>query len=215
MKRNLRMKRNPAMKKLMLAVITSLCSQPLFALEYMGGGFGLGEACNTKYKPSFLAGDCHNPNFILRGFAGNRFNDYFSAELSAEGLISAWRFFGVDDAEAERVSAFTLGGHAFLNLPLTHASRLFLGPSVGASIVYTSWDTQTDYNSSNQQQTTSSTEDYDFSWNYGWAAGIEFVTEENNIVRLQWQNWRALESKIAYGGEVNTNYLTINFLSRF
>ena len=203
------------MKKLIPAMMVGLCSQPLLALEYTGGGFGLGEACNTKYDPSFSQDDCRNPGMILRGFAGNRFSDYFSAEISAEGLISPWKLFGLSDIEAEQVSAFTVGGHAFLNLPITQASRLFLGPSVGASIVYTSWDTGSEYNATTQTQETVTMDDYDFSWNYGCAAGIEFMTEENNVVRLQWQNWRALESEIAYGGEVHANYLTINFISRF
>ncbi|MES2674020.1 MAG: outer membrane beta-barrel protein [Pseudomonadota bacterium] len=203
------------MKKLILAVMAGALAQPLQANTYNGGGFGLGEACSTKYQPSFFNGDCQKTGVVLRGLGGYRFNDYFSAEISAEGLISPWKLFGLDDVETESVSAFTVGGHTFLNLPITRRSRLFLGPSVGASIVYTSWDSTNRYNNTSQQYETTSGEDYDFSWNYGWAAGVEFFTQADEVIRLQWQNWRALNSKIAFGGEVNANYLTINFISRF
>lgn len=203
------------MKKLILAVMAGAFAQPLLATTYNGGGFGLGEACSTKYQPSFFNGDCQKTGVVLRGLGGYRFNNYFSAEVSADGLISPWKLFGLNDVETESVSAFTLGGHAFLSLPITRESRLFFGPSVGASLVYTSRDETSQSNYTTQQSEAATEEDYDFSWNYGWAAGIEFVTQQDKVIRLQWQNWRALNSKIAFGGEVNANYLTINFISRF
>jgi hypothetical protein len=202
------------LKGLVLLIIVAHPS-PLSAEEYMGGGYGLGEACSTLYQPSFSGGERNDPELLLRGFIGNRFNNYFAVEGVLEGMTSPWKFFGLDYKEAMRISAFTLGGNVFFSLPLSHRSRLFAGPSVGGSLVYVSWDTEEEYNSETQQQETTTNSDAEFSWNYGWSAGIEFVKFDDSVVRLQWQNWRSLDSEVAFGGEVNTNYLSINFFSRF
>jgi hypothetical protein len=204
------------MKKLWLAIMISCCPHTLLANPYVAGGFGLGTACsNTQYDQDSPEIGCETAGIVLRGVGGNQFNDYFSAEFTLEGLISPWKLFGLTDVETERVSAFTLGGHAFLTLPLSQSLHLFLGPSVGASIVYTSWDVDRQYNYSTDREDVVVAEDYDFSWNYGWATGVEFTTEKDNIIRLQWQNWRHLESEIAYGGAIAANYLTLNFISRY
>ncbi|GGY87030.1 hypothetical protein GCM10011613_35280 [Cellvibrio zantedeschiae] len=211
------------MKKILAAVLFSLCSQIVLADGYAGIGIGLVEPCRTKYQPSFSGGDCISPNLDVHGFFGREINPYFAIEGSIDAAFSAGsafdfivdadnedNFFFDSDYTSNRWAMANFGVHAFGFLPLSSSVRLFGGPSLAVSIVNFDYDVK--YFGNGDSDAHSSTE---FGLNYGWAAGIDFGRTQSSFMRLQWQNWRSLDADIGTGSEFNSNALTFNWVGYF
>lgn len=195
---------------------------------YGGLGIGYSEACRTKYEPGFAGGDCIEPNMNVRGLVGKQISDYFAIESSldisfgpgklVEDIFDAWLSDATDGAvysdpdqtETNRWSVTTLAVHAFAELPLGESVRLFAGPSFGGSMVDIDYDVT--YFGSNDSSSHSTVQ---FGLNYGWAAGLDIFQRGDSLVRLQWQNWRSLDSKAANNSEFNSNTFTVNFVGYF
>ena len=199
--------------------------------SYAGGGIGYSEACRTKYTPGFAGGDCIEPNLDLRGIVGTQINDNFAIEGSLDLAFDSGDLVGTalseilsdasdqnfyytsndaSETDTNRWSITTLAVHALMQLPIAHSMRLFVGPSLGGSLVNFEYDVK--YFGNGDSQSRSATE---FGLNYGWTAGIDLLDREQGILRLQWQNWRSLDANVARNGQFNSNTLTVNFIGYF
>ncbi|RYZ95432.1 MAG: hypothetical protein EOO68_18555 [Moraxellaceae bacterium] len=177
--------------------------------QYIIGGAGAGETCAVNMQSD----NCSEPSLLLRGVLGNEINPYLRVEGSADALVNSIIPREYSHSKEDKVSVLTLGLSAFATLPLSNSLRLFVGPSVGASAARISvhtdvWDNNESGRNARQNNT-------DFGVNYGWSAGIDVGTFSNGVVRLQWQNWRSLDSNGAYAGEFDANYLSINFIAPY
>jgi hypothetical protein len=211
------------MKKIIALVCLSVLPVIVSAEGYSGGGIGLSEACVTKYQPSFAGGDCIAPNLDLRGFAGKQFGKFFAIEGSLDFAFDAGNvadvilgkndeesFFYDPNLETNRWAILTFAVHPLIFLPIADSFRLFVGPSLGGSIVNFDYDVK--YFGNNYSQSNSTTE---FGWNYGWTAGVDLFSAQNSALRLQWQNWRSLDADVPTNSEFNSNTFTINVVQYF
>lgn len=212
------------MNKIIALICLSLLSGVTAADGYGGGGIGLSEVCITKYQPSFAGGDCIDPNLNIRGFTGQKFNQFFAIEGSLDFSFDAGNiadmilgkddqdsFFYDPEVETNRWAILTLAVHPLVFLPIANSFRLFAGPSLGGSIVNFDYDVK--YFGNSYSQSNSTTE---FGWNYGWTGGVEFLDSvHNSALRLQWQNWRSLDADVPTNSEFNSNTLTLNVVSYF
>jgi hypothetical protein len=196
--------------------------------NYGGAGIGYSEACRTKYEPGFSGGDCIDPNINVRGLVGKQISDYFAVEASLdvsfdpghileEGLdavVSGASDGAIhtdsDQISTNRWSITTLAIHAFAQLPLGDSVRLFAGPSLGGSLVDFDYDVAY-FGDGNSYDRSS----YQAGLNYGGALGVDMFVDSDSFVRLQWQNWRSLDSSIAKDSEFNSNTFTVNLISYF
>ena len=193
----------------LLVVIFSIGANNASADQYIIGGIGAGEACaiDTQSK------NCGASSLLLRGVLGSEINPYFRVEGSADALVNSVLPREYSHSEEDKVSVLTLGLSAFVTLPLSNSLRLFVGPSVGSSAARIS--VHTDVWDNNKSGESGGSNDTDFGVNYGWSAGIDVGTFANGVVRVQWQNWRSLDSRRAYDGEFDANYLSINFIAPY
>lgn len=211
------------MNKILAGLCLILIVNFALADGYGGVGAGLSEACRTKYQPSFSGGDCINPNLTIRGLVGHEFNEYLAIEGSVDFSFDAGNvadvilgrndqnsFFYDPVVESKRWAILTLAMHPLILLPVTDSFRLFAGPSVGCSIV--DFDYNVKYFGDSYSKSTSTTE---FGFNYGWTAGAELFSSRNSALRLQWQNWRSLDAKVAVDGQFNSNTVTLNLINYF
>ena len=71
-----------------------LFALPVHAENYGGLALGAAEFCEGAGESGFFGGDCLNPRFLLRGYAGHRFSDFVSLELSFDAILDPRGWFG-------------------------------------------------------------------------------------------------------------------------
>ena len=206
--------------KLFFAILVSIFSTTnAFADNYIIGGAGVAETCavddvNTSTNDVIgESDDCSNPTLLLRGALGKEINRYLFIEGSADALVHSVIPRRYSHSTKDKVSVLTIGVSAFATLPITDSFRFFVGPSLGVSMSRVSINTTVWENNSNEE--TGGSNNTNFGTNYGWAAGVDIGTLDDGIVRLQWQNWRSIDSDIAFGGEFDTNALSLNYIVRY
>jgi hypothetical protein len=221
------------MRKLIVGALLLASATFASAANYGGLGLGYSEACRTKYSPGFAGGDCIKANVALHGFMGHELSNYFSLEASLDTSFDAGHIadlaldailanatgdesFYYDnesldrETKTHRWSVSTVSASAFFWLPLGEELRLFAGPSVGGS--YTDIDYDVTYIGNPNSYEGSESE---FGLNYGGALGVEFSVGLDTTLRLQWQNWRSLDTNSAVNGEFNSNTFTVNIVGYF
>jgi hypothetical protein len=221
------------MKQLIAGALLLASAVSASAANYAGLGLGYSEACRTKYSPGFAGGDCIKANVALHGFMGHELSNYFSLEASLASSFDAGHigdavldvilaeatgdesFYYDDqaadsDATTDRWSITTLSVSAFVWLPLGDELRLFAGPSVGGSYTDIDYDVAYIGNPNSYERSES-----EFGLNYGGALGMEFSIGVDTTLRLQWQNWRSLDTNSAVNGEFNSNTFTVNIVGYF
>ena len=219
------------MKKFTFIFVLVIVSSRSLADNYTGAGIGISEACKSLYKPSFSGGDCIHRDMAIRGFVGTDLSDYFAVEGNLDFAFDAGNAaetvfnmilsnstdgslnYNNQDAyqTTGRWSVFNFGVNFLGKLPVTRDFVLFAGPSVG--IAYTEVDTGVKY-FDNQNSVFAKTT-YGFGTNYGLTLGFDFFTSRDSAIRLQWQNFRSLDSNAAGSGHFNSNTLTINIRENF
>lgn len=207
--------------------LSVVCSTAL-ADGYSGFGIGYSEACRTLAKPEFAGGDCIKANVDVHGFVGHKLSEYFmvegSLDLSFDGghvvdaaletLLSDDEgnsfYTGDDSYETNRWSVTTLAVAAFGRLPLGDSAALFAGPTFGGSIVNFDYDVEYFGNGDAYQGSATDT-----GFNYGWAAGLDLGSTSGGGLRLQWQNWRSLDTNVAENRTFNLNTFTLSFIANY
>ncbi|ARU27834.1 outer membrane beta-barrel protein [Cellvibrio sp. PSBB006] len=191
-----------------------LFALPVHAENYGGFALGAAEFCEGAGESGFFGGDCLNPRFLLRGYAGHRFSDFVSLELSFDAILDPRGWFGGGHGKTQ-IDGATVGAYGLMSLPLADEARLFAGPGVGGSMVHTSWGDTRFVEAGDETWETRESSDTTFGMNIGWTAGVEFATSYTGVVRIQWQTWRSIDSDALFDDEFSANYLSISLRGDF
>jgi hypothetical protein len=192
----------------------ALLSVPVHAEKYGGLALGAAEFCEGAGESGFFGGDCLNPRFLLRGYAGHRFSDFVSLELGFDAILDPRGWFGGGHGNTE-INGATVGAYGLMSLPLADEVRLFAGPGVGGSMIHTSRGDIRYVEVGDETWETRESSDTTFGMNIGWTAGVEFETNHAGVVRVQWQTWRSMDSDVLFDDEFSANYLSVSLREHF
>lgn len=198
---------------LIALVVCAFSAMPVRAEGYGGLAVGLAEFCEGVGESGLFSSDCLNPRFLLHGYVGNQLSDIFSIEFSFDAILDPRGWFGLHGNT--EINGATLGAYTLMSLPFTDDFRVFAGPGIGGSMVHTSWGESRYLEAGDERWEVRGSSDTTFGINYGWTAGVEFATNNNGVVRVQWQTWCSMDSDALFYDEFSANYLSISLRGDF